>query len=156
LPAVVAVVLLAVALASRGGSIPWLRGFRVVTDFRLVLKGFAFIFLAWTIDVCAILSVLSALHVGPTVGRALVVLLLVNVAIAIPAAPGQVGSHELGSTVALELLGVPSAEAVAFALVFHATQLAPVLIFGLYSARVLSRLEDRSEQVRPLPSTKSA
>jgi hypothetical protein len=156
LPAVVAVVLLAVALASRGGSISWLRGFRVVQDLRLVVKGFAFVFLAWIIDVCAILSVLSALHVGPTLGRALVVLLLVNLAIAVPAAPGQVGSHELGSTVALELLGVPSAQAVAFALVFHATQLAPVLIFGLYSARVLSRLEDPPEQVHPLPSTKSA
>jgi uncharacterized membrane protein YbhN (UPF0104 family) len=157
LPGVVALVLLAVALASRGGGVRWLRGFRVVTDPRLVAKGFAFVFLAWAIDVCAILCVLSALHVGPALGKALVVLLLVNFAIAIPATPGQVGSHELGSTVALELLGVPSAQAVAFALVFHATQLAPVLVVGLYSARVLSRLEARATgQVGQLRSTKSA
>jgi uncharacterized membrane protein YbhN (UPF0104 family) len=151
LPLVVAGVLVAVAVASRGGGrIPWLSGFKVVHDPRLVAKGFLFVLIAWLIDVSAILTVLWALRVGPSLGRALVVLLLVNVAIAIPAAPGQVGSHELGSTVALELLGVPSGQAVAFALVFHATQLAPVLLLGLYSARVLSKLEDPP---RPSPGS---
>ena len=111
----------------------------------------AFVLLAWLIDVSAILTVLWALGIAPSVGKALVVLLFVNLAIAIPAAPGQVGSHELGSTMALELLGVPSGQAVAFALVFHLTQLAPVRVLGLYSARVLSRLENPAQ----LRSTKS-
>jgi uncharacterized membrane protein YbhN (UPF0104 family) len=153
LPFAAALVVLVVVAASRGGSrIRWLSGFRVVQNPRVVATGFAFVLLAWTIDVSAILTVLWALGIGPGLGTALVVLLLVNVAIAIPATPGQVGSHELGSTVALTLLGVPREQAVAFALVFHATQLAPVLLVGLWAARTLSRLDDAT----PLRSTKSA
>jgi uncharacterized membrane protein YbhN (UPF0104 family) len=135
-------VVVLVAVASRGGkAIPWLSGFDVVHDRRRVAKAFSFVLLAWGIDVLAVLAVLLAVGIAPTLGKALVVLLLVNLAIAIPAAPGQVGSHELGSTVALKLMGVAAPEAVVFAIVLHATQLAPVLVFGLHSARALSKLE---------------
>ena len=143
LPLAAAGIVVAVLVAGRSGRrIGWLSGFRVVQRPRVVAKGFLFVLLAWTIDVSAILTVLWALGIAPSLGKALVVLLLVNLAIAIPAGPGQVGSHELGSTVALELLGVPSGQAVAFALVFHATQLAPVILLGLQAARALSKLED--------------
>jgi uncharacterized membrane protein YbhN (UPF0104 family) len=141
-----------VALASRGRVwIRWLSGFKIVESPRLIAKGFAFLLLAWVFEVNALLTVLWALRIAPTLGMALVVLLLVNVAVAIPAAPGQVGSHELGSTLALKLLGVPTSQAVAFALVFHATQLFTALSFGLHSARVLSRLEV-PPRVEPLGS----
>jgi len=140
--AAVGVIVLVVA-ASRGGKIiSWLSGFGVVRDPRRVAKALGFVLLAWGLDVLAVLTVLFAVGIAPTIGKAIVVLLLVNLAIAVPAAPGQVGSHELGSTVALKLMGVAAPEAVAFALVLHATQLAPVLVVGLYSARALSKLEN--------------
>jgi glycosyltransferase 2 family protein len=137
----IAIVVAVVVLSRIGIKARWLSGFRVIREPRRVVAGFAFVALAWAIDVASILTVLWAFGIDASLARALVVLLLVNVAIAIPAAPGQVGSHELGSTVALELQGVPPAQAIAFALVFHGTQLAPVIALGLYSARALSKLD---------------
>jgi uncharacterized membrane protein YbhN (UPF0104 family) len=143
LPFAVCALLVVVALASRSG-LRWkfLSGFEVVRSVRVAALGFAFVLLAWVLDIGAILSILAATHIGPSLGKALVVILLVNLAIAIPSTPGQVGTHELGSTVALRLLGVPPEQAIAFALFYHLTQLAPVLVLGLYSARLLSRLPE--------------
>jgi uncharacterized membrane protein YbhN (UPF0104 family) len=94
---------------------------------------------AWLLDASCILACLMAVHVAPTIYKALVVILLVNIAISIPATPGQVGAHELGSTFGLRLVGVPEAQAIPFALFYHATQLLPVLLIGLSTARALGK-----------------
>jgi len=129
-----------VLVVSRTG-VRWkvLSGFQIVRRPSLLLAGFACIFLAWLCDVAAILSVLSAVHVGASLEKALVVILSVNIAVAIPSTPGSVGTHELGSTFALRLVGVPEAQAIPFALLYHATQLLPILLIGLSTARALSK-----------------
>jgi len=144
LPCIVLAGVVAVAVASRHTA-RWtiLEGFSVVRRPAVVAAGFACIFLAWIFDVCAILSVLLAIHITPTLEKALVVILSVNIAVAIPATPGQVGAHELGSTLALRLVGVPEAQAIPFALLYHATQLLPILLIGLTTVRALSRRADR-------------
>jgi uncharacterized membrane protein YbhN (UPF0104 family) len=139
LPCIVVAGAVAVAIASRH-ALRWtlLAGFRVVHNPKVVAAGFACILVAWCLDVAAILSVLAAVRVAPSLEKALVVILTVNIAIAIPATPGQVGSHELGSTFALRLVGVPEAQAIPFALFYHGTQLLPTLLLGFGSARALS------------------
>ena len=62
-----------------------------------------------------------------------------NIAVAIPATPGQVGVHEAGSIAALRLVGVSEVQAIPFALLYHVTQLLPVLVLGMASLRFLSR-----------------
>jgi uncharacterized membrane protein YbhN (UPF0104 family) len=143
LPCIVLAGVVAVAIASRH-HVRWsfLEGFAVVRRPAVIGAGFGFILLAWVFDVCAILSVLLAVHVTPTLEEALLVILCVNIAIAIPATPGQVGTHELGSTIALRMVGVPEAQAIPFALFYHATQLLPILLIGLTSARALSKEAD--------------
>lgn len=132
--------LIAVAIASRH-AVRWkvLAGFNVVKRPTILAAGFALVLLAWLLDISAILSVLLATHVAPSIATALVVILSVNVAIAVPTTPGAVGTHELGSTFALHLVGVPEAQAIPFALLYHATQILPTLLFGLPTARVLSK-----------------
>ena len=129
-----------VAIAGRS-SARWafLHGFSVVKKPAVIAAGALCVLLAWLLDTSCILSCLAAVHVTPTLDRALCVLLLVNIAVAIPATPGQVGAHELGSTVALRLVGVPEAQAIPFALLYHATQLLPVVLIGLSTARGLSK-----------------
>jgi len=143
LPCIVLAAVVAVVIASRH-ALRWklLSGFHVVRRPSVIAAGFACILAAWLLDVSAILSVLAAVHVAPTLEKALVVILSVNIATAIPATPGQVGSHELGSTIALRLVGVSEAQAVPFALLYHATQLLPILVLGLSTARSLSREAD--------------
>ena len=140
LPCIVLAAAVAILVASRH-ALRWkfLSGFAVVRRPGIVAGGFACILLAWLFDVCAILAVLFAVHLTPSLDKALVVILSVNAAVAIPATPGQVGAHELGSTFALHLVGVPETLAIPFALFYHATQLIPILLIGLSTARVLAK-----------------
>jgi uncharacterized membrane protein YbhN (UPF0104 family) len=143
----------AMAIASRHAS-RWkiLSGFSVVRKPKVVLLGMAFVFLAWACDVSSILSVLMAVHLAATLDKALLVILFVNMAIAVPVTPGQVGVHELGSTVALALFGVAQAQALPFAVLYHAIQLFPVLV-GLSTARSLSRERIAAERAVPAGDT---
>jgi len=63
----------------------------------------------------------------------------VNLAIAIPAAPAQLGSHEAGTIVALGLLHVPTPDAVAFALLYHAAHVLPLLAAAGLDAPLMVR-----------------
>jgi uncharacterized membrane protein YbhN (UPF0104 family) len=139
-PGVVVAAFVAVAIASRHAS-RWkiLSGFTVVRKPKVIVAGFGCVFVAWLFDVSAILSVLVATHLAPTLDKALLVILSVNLAVALPVTPGQVGAHELGSTVALAIVGVPETQAIPFAILYHATQLLPTLVIGLWTARVLSK-----------------
>ena len=157
LPCIVLGGALAVVIAGRH-STRWsfLRGFGVVNKPGVIAGGAACVLLAWLLDTSCILACLGAVHVAPTLDKALVVILLVNIAVSIPATPGQVGAHELGSTFALRLVGVPEAEAIPFALFYHATQLIPVLVIGLSTAKALSKSMEGAEPVRESAATRQA
>jgi uncharacterized membrane protein YbhN (UPF0104 family) len=75
-----------------------------------------------------ILLVLYAVGIPVHVSTALFVLLAVNLAIAIPAAPGNLGSHELGAALALTTLHVTHERAFAFAILYHGVQIVALLV----------------------------
>ncbi len=143
LPCIVLAGVVAIGIASRS-AVRWtfLQGFAVIRRPGVVAAGFACILASWVLDIGSILSVLLAVHAAPAIGKALVVILTVNIAVAIPATPGQVGAHEIASTFALGLFGVPEPQAIAFAFLYHATQLLPTLLIGLTTARALARAPD--------------
>jgi uncharacterized membrane protein YbhN (UPF0104 family) len=154
LPGIMVASVVAILIANRH-AVRWklLSGFKVVRRPGVIVAGFGCVLLAWLLDVAAILSVLVAVHVAPTLQRALVVILSVNITISVPVTVGQVGAHELGSTLALQLVGVSRAAAIPFALFYHATQLLPILVIGLSIARALSRAEG---QPAPSPGASGA
>ena len=51
--------------------------------------------------------------------------LVINLAIAIPSTPGQVGVLEAGAVLVLSALGVPASQALAFAILYHAAHIVP-------------------------------
>jgi len=71
---------------------------------------------------------------------ALLVLLTLKVAIAVPSTPASVGAFEIGAVVSLELLGVPRSSALAFALVYHAIQVVPLAFISLAELPLVWRL----------------
>lgn len=87
--------------------------------------------LSWCVDWALIVLVLQALnlHLGPSM--ALLVLFVLNLAIAIPSTPGQMGVLELGASTGLQMLHVPRDQAVAFGLLYHAVQVVPLLVYLL-------------------------
>ena len=65
-------------------------------------------------------------------GASLLVLMAVNLALVVPfAPPANLGTLELGATLALMEYGVPKEHALAFALVYHLLQVIPIGVGGL-------------------------
>jgi len=93
-------------------------------------KCLAFALVADVIDVAMI--ALSASSVGMPLSflRCAAVLALVNLAIVIPAAPGQIGTLEAGAAGALVALGYDPNGALAFALLYHAVHALPATLVG--------------------------
>jgi len=95
------------------------------------------VFAAWLFDLASVELVLYAVGATPSLAAGLMVLLITNLAIAVPLTPGNLGAHELGSALALKLLGVQVEIATAFALLYHALHTIPVLLAGFVDARRL-------------------
>jgi uncharacterized membrane protein YbhN (UPF0104 family) len=66
--------------------------------------------------------------------------LAINLAIAVPTTPGQVGVLEAAAALVLSALGVEAERALAFAVLYHAAHLVPTTLAGLYSMSGLSAL----------------
>lgn len=86
---------------------------------------------AWSCEIAMIILCARAigLHVGPVL--AVVVLLGINLAMAVPALPANAGTFESAAAVVLVFAKVGKPTAVAFALLYHLVQVAPVTLAGL-------------------------
>ncbi|MFN8178138.1 MAG: lysylphosphatidylglycerol synthase transmembrane domain-containing protein [bacterium] len=83
------------------------------------------------IDVAMIALCLASVGLHVEVGVWLLVYLAVNLAIAVPLTPGQVGVLEAGAVLALASAGVGQSEALAFALIYHAVHIVPPALLAL-------------------------
>ena len=92
-------------------------------------------FVSWTLEVNVIIIALRAVGLTLPLAASILVLLAVNLALAFPLAPpGNLGTLEVGATLALLGFGVPKEQALAFGLVYHFLQIIPVGILGLLLA----------------------
>jgi uncharacterized membrane protein YbhN (UPF0104 family) len=129
LPIVLLVVVALVLLARRGrASVKWLSDLKLFDDLGPVVHSFGYVLVSWLADVTLILFVMRAVGIPLHLEAALLVLLAVNLAIAIPAAPGNLGSLELGAAFALTTVHVPETPAAAFAILYHGVQIATLLL----------------------------
>ena len=114
---------------------------------RLAARALGAVVLSWVTDLVEIALVLGAVGLHASPGVACLVLLSIAVAICVPVAPGHAGTLELGAIAALDVLGVPRDRAVAFALLYHAMQIVPVVIAGLWLGRGLLSTSARLERL---------
>ena len=86
---------------------------------------------AWSCEIAMIILCARAigLHVPPVL--AVVVLLGINLALAVPALPANAGTFESAAAVVLVFAKVGKPTAVAFALLYHLVQVVPVTLAGL-------------------------
>jgi len=117
--------------------------------------------LGWTwltdfVDLIMIGLCLKAVGIdaGSTVPLALVhwflILVTINIAIALPS-PGNLGTLEAGAVLALHFLGVAKGPALAFALLYHASHLIPVILLGSASLHTQMRNFRLNAPPRQLP-----
>lgn len=69
--------------------------------------------------------------------HALFILMVINMAIMAPAAPGNIGTFEFSAMLALGYLGVDKAPALSFALIYHFVQVIPLTIAGILALPIL-------------------
>jgi glycosyltransferase 2 family protein len=86
--------------------------------------------LVWLLDMLSIVVVFDSLHVDISTSGALFVLFIINLSIAAPTTPANIGPLQLGALLATRMLGIPSEPALAFALLYHAIQIFPLLLVG--------------------------
>jgi uncharacterized protein (TIRG00374 family) len=125
-------------------------GLTAMGDRRALARAYGASLAAWFLETSVVFFTLYAFHIHVTPGDALLVLVAINMAMVVPfAPPGNVGTVELGATLALMELGVPKEQAVAFAFVYHLLQVIPIGVSGL-------ALASRSLLPAPVPqSTRS-
>jgi glycosyltransferase 2 family protein len=87
--------------------------------------------LGWLIDTAAIALVLDAVSIPVTGATIVFTLVGINLAVALPSTPGQVGVMQLSAVAALHLCGVAPASALAFAILYQAQQVFPLLLVAL-------------------------
>jgi uncharacterized membrane protein YbhN (UPF0104 family) len=106
-------------------------GMYFLRDPRRLSSAVAVILVGEVIDAAAAFAVLRALHIDLSIAAAVLVLFLIDFSNALPSAPGNAGTFEVGALYLLNFLNVPPSPALGFALLFHAQQVLPQVIIGL-------------------------
>jgi hypothetical protein len=138
LPVVAGIAALALLLGVRrfrGALVRWRAEIPFLQSPARAALGFLAVLGARAAELAQISLTLAALGLPSRPGVALLVMVFVNAAIALPVSPGNVGTHEAGSLAALSLAGVPAPQALAFAVLCHLLQTVPLILGGLPSLR---------------------
>jgi uncharacterized membrane protein YbhN (UPF0104 family) len=115
-------------------------------------------FAADAIELALIAVTLDALGLGSSFCASFAILGAVNLAIALPSAPGNAGAIEAGGALALVALGATRPNAVAFALLYRVVQWVPVTLAGalVWAWRARARVAARRIGMPPAPLELSA
>ena len=96
---------------------------------------------SWAVEVGVVATAMRAVGLHLPLSTALVVLLAVNLALAYPVAPGNIGTLEVGATLALMGFGVAKEQALTFGLLYHFLQALPIAVLGaLFTSRRIDGL----------------
>ena len=96
---------------------------------------FAASLVSWVLEVPVVVWALWAVGLHLPIPAAFLILASVNLALMFPVAPpANLGTVELGATLALLQFGVPKEQALAFALTYHLLQVVPIAALGMFFA----------------------
>ncbi|MEO8700554.1 MAG: lysylphosphatidylglycerol synthase transmembrane domain-containing protein [Kofleriaceae bacterium] len=108
----------------------FIAGMHVLRSPRRLVLVVATLLAAWLADLVMVWCVLHAVGIELPLAAGLLILFTLNLTIMVPT-PANLGSLEVGVFAATRLLGVPDAQALAFALLYHACLVVPILVAGL-------------------------
>lgn len=107
-------------------------GLRVLSSWRRQGAVIALSFAIWLMEGCVFWVVMRGFDMSAPLYAAFFTLVIVNIAIMVPAGPGYVGTFEAAAVVALAPFRVPDSAAISYILVVHALQYVSVTALGLY------------------------
>ncbi len=88
----------------------------------------------WGVNIVTVYFEMLAFNIEATPVMAAVLVVATNLSMAIPAAPGYVGTFEAAVVGALVAMGQPVASSQAFAIIYHFVGLVPVAVIGAITA----------------------
>jgi hypothetical protein len=88
----------------------------------------------WVVNAVTVYLMLLAFNISISPMAAVVLVVTSNLSMAVPAAPGYVGTFEAAVVTVLDVFGVPRESAQAFALLYHFIGLVPVAAIGVIAA----------------------
>jgi uncharacterized protein (TIRG00374 family) len=106
-------------------------GFQIIADPKRLLKVAFLSVLFWSCDLLSIYLMLLAFNIHLPFVAACVILVILMIGIAIPAGPGFVGNWHFFCILGLALYGIPKAEALSFAIVYHFLSVGILILLGL-------------------------
>jgi uncharacterized protein (TIRG00374 family) len=107
----------------RGALVRLRRGLAVASDARTMIAAVLLTVASWSSTVLAFAAAAQAVGIEPTMGQAALLAAGTNLATAIPAGPGYVGTFELAAVTIAASVGIAREPALAFAILVHATTL---------------------------------
>ena len=146
-----ALIILAIAVGRvRPDSTGWFKrfilGMHVLRAPRRLALAFGSLMLTWVADFAMVTLCLYAVGIDLPIGSGLLILFTLNLSIVLPSTPASVGALEVGALAATRLLHVPDEPALAFALIYHALQVVPLIITGLaLEMRLVLGLDRKAE-----------
>jgi glycosyltransferase 2 family protein len=106
-------------------------GLAVASDVRTLVAAVGLSIASWSCTVLAFAAAAQSIGVEPTIAQAALLAAGVNLATAIPAGPGYVGTFELAAITIAASVGIDRESAFAFALLVHAATLLVTSIGGV-------------------------
>ncbi|HEY7691681.1 MAG TPA: lysylphosphatidylglycerol synthase transmembrane domain-containing protein [Gaiellaceae bacterium] len=109
----------------------FVRGAASLRDWRLGMIAPALTAVSWIPLVLSTWTLMLGFHLGLSVVAGLLVTIAASLSLVLPSSPGAVGVFEAASLVGLKAYGIDKAEALSFAILFHAVNFFPYVIAGL-------------------------
>ena len=98
-------------------------GLAIVSNVRVMATAVVLSIASWSFTVLAFASAAQAVGVEPTIGQAALLAAGTNLATAVPAAPGYVGTYELAAVTIAASVGIGRESALAFVILVHVVSL---------------------------------
>jgi glycosyltransferase 2 family protein len=106
-------------------------GLDVLGDRRALAWTALISLLIWAVNAAGVQATFAAFSLDLPPYAAFLVLAIIAVALVAPAAPGYVGTFQLGTVAGLALFGVPKDTALSLSLVYHVVNYVPITLVGL-------------------------
>ncbi|NLL14374.1 MAG: flippase-like domain-containing protein [Fibrobacter sp.] len=111
----------------------FLAGTKVINSFSDVSKIMSLSLLSWVVQISMVRLTAEALNISIDIVASAVVLLIINMGLIIPLAPGNIGTFQFFSILALSIFSVSKPKALTFSIIFQVIQGVPVILGGTIS-----------------------
>jgi uncharacterized protein (TIRG00374 family) len=111
----------------------FIRGTSAIQNKNIVFRILLLSILSWGVQICMVKYTADALAIDIDFLAASVVLMIINIGLTVPLAPGNIGTFQVFGIIALSFYSVSKSKALAFSIVYQIIQGIPVIIGGALS-----------------------